>query len=296
MKKVGFIGLGVMGLRMSGRLIASGYDLMVFDLDRRPVDELVAAGAKKADSPKEAAAWSEVLISMLPTPAITRQVMLGKEDAAGGLKPGSVYMDMSTSDPLLSKEIYNALQQRNVEMLDAPVSGGMEGAAKGTLAVMVGGNAQIFETIKPVLECMGKKIAYVGEIGAGHTMKLINNMLFSVIMAATSEAIAFGEKNGIDPAVMRDVINSSSGRSYAMDVKVRDFVLPRDFNPGFSVDLQVKDVDLALKLGKDTGVPLVLATLVRQAYQTLLVKGYGKKDTSIIISFFEELMGVNKTA
>jgi 2-hydroxymethylglutarate dehydrogenase len=119
-------------------------------------------------------------------------------------------------------------------------------------------------------------------------------MLYSVIMAATGEALAFAVKNGIDPAVLREVVNASSGRSYAMEVKVRDFVLPRNFNPGFAVDLQVKDVDLALKLGRDLGVPLILATLVRQAYQTRVIKGQGKKDGSVIVTFFEELMGISK--
>lgn len=293
MQSLGFIGLGVMGLRMSKRLISSGYDLFVYDLDPKPLEELVASGGKRLSSPAGVAAESDVLISMLPTPAITREVMLGKGGAAASLQEGSIYIDMSTSDPLLSKEIYEVLQKRKVEMLDAPVSGGMEGASAGTLAIMVGGNEQTFEKVKPILNCMGKKISYVGRTGAGHTMKLINNMLFAVIMAATSEALVLGQKNGIDLSVLRDVINSSSGRSYAMDVKVRDFILRRDFTPGFSVDLQVKDIDLALQLAKDTGVPLILVSLVRQAYQTLLVKGYGKKDTSVIISFFEELMGAN---
>jgi 2-hydroxymethylglutarate dehydrogenase len=294
MQKLGFIGLGVMGLRMSRRLIDSGYDLLVYDLDPKPFEELVALGAKGLSSPAEVAAESDVLISMLPTPAITREVMLGKGGAAAGLREGSIFIDMSTSDPLLSKEIYTVLQQRKVEMLDAPVSGGMEGASAGTLSIMVGGNEQALEKVKHILNCMGKKVARVGPVGAGHTIKLINNMLFATIMAATSEALVFGQKNGVELSVLRDVINSSSGRSYAMDVKVRDFILPRDFTPGFSVDLQVKDVDLALQLAKDMGVPLILTTLVRQAYQTILLKGYGKKDTSVIISFFEELMGATE--
>ncbi len=291
MKKVGFIGLGVMGFQMSKRLLNSGYDLIVHDVDPKPVNALVELGAKKADSSKEAAQESDILFSMLPKPQITETVMLGKGGAAEGFRVGSIYVDMSTSNPLLTKEISQALKEKDVEMLDAPVSGGMKGAAEGTLTIMVGGDREVFERVKPLFGSMGKDVYFVGEIGAGHTMKLVNNMLFAVVMAATSEAMVFGRKNGIDLSILREVINNSSGRSYATDVKLRDFVLPRNFAPGFAVDLQIKDLDLALQLGKEAGIPVVLATLVRQMYQTLAMKGCGGMDTSIIFTFFEELMG-----
>jgi len=294
MEKIGFIGLGVMGFHMSKRLLESGYDLIVHDVDPKPVDALVELGARKAHSSKEAAQESDILFSMLPKPQTTELVMLGKGGAAEGFRAGSIYVDMSTSNPLLTKEICKTLKEENVEMLDAPVSGGMKGAAEGTLTIMVGGDREVFERTKPLFRSMGKDIYFVGDIGSGHTMKLVNNMLFAMVMAVTSEAMVFGQKNGMDLSVLREVINKSSGRSYATDIKLRDFVLPRNFTPGFAVDLQIKDLDLALQLGKDVGIPLVVATLVRQMYQTLAMKGWGGKDTSIIFTFFEELMGARR--
>ncbi len=291
MEKIGFIGLGVMGYQMSKRLLNSGYDLIVYDVDSKPVSSLVELGARKASSSREAAYESDVLLTMLPKPQITEKVMLEPGGAAEGFRAGCVYIDMSTSHPLLTKKINKELSERKVAMLDAPVSGGMKGAAEGSLTIMVGGEKEVFERTKPLLSLMGKDIYFVGDIGSGHTLKLINNMLFAVVMAATSEAMVFGHRNGIDLSVLREIINKSSGRSYATDIKLRDFVLPRNFTPGFAVDLQIKDLDLALQLGKDEGIPLMLATLVRQMYQTLIVKKFGQKDTSIIFTFFEELMG-----
>ena len=177
-------------------------------------------------------------------------------------------------------------------MLDAPVSGGMKGAQKGTLSIMVGGEKSVLRRVEDIFKSLGTNVYHIGPVGAGHTIKLINNMLFALIMAATAEAFAFGRKSGIDSGTFREVINSSTGRSFASDVKLRDFVIPNNFSPGFTVDLQIKDLDLALQLGKELGISLVLGSVVRQAYQTLLVKGYGQKDTSIITFLFNDIMGI----
>ncbi|HYB19495.1 MAG TPA: NAD(P)-dependent oxidoreductase [Thermodesulfobacteriota bacterium] len=292
--KIGFIGLGIMGLPMCKRLIQAGYQVIIRDLKPNPVKALKELGALSGNTAREVSAQTDLLITMLPTPAVTREVLLGTDGAIHGLRPGSLYVDMSTSNPTLTKEIHQALKEKGVEMLDAPVSGGMQGAVAGTLTIMVGGDSRSLETAKPVLGCMGNKIVHVGEIGSGHTIKLINNMLFAVNMAATAEALAFGRKNGIDPVVLRDVLNSSSARSFAVDVKVKDFIFPRNFKPGFTVDLHNKDMDLALQLAKDLRAPLLLLPLVRQIYQSLLVKGHEKEDTSVIVTFFEEFMGMEE--
>jgi len=291
MERIGFIGLGVMGLPMSKRLRDAGYELYVYDIDPRPIKILKDLGAHEGTSPKDVSARSEIIISVLPTPAITKEVALGVDGIVRGVQPGSVYVDMSTSNPMVTREIHEDFKGKKVEMLDAPVSGGVKGAKEGTLTIMVGGVEVVFEKLRPILLTMGKRVIHVGKLGSGHTIKVINNMLFAVTMAATSEALALGKKAGVDPVVMRDVMNTSSGASYALDYKVRDFVLPRNFEPGFTVDFQIKDMDLALGLAKDLGAPVVLGSLVRQMYQALAVKGYGKKDTSIIISVFEETMG-----
>lgn len=294
MDRIGFIGLGIMGLPMSKRLRESGYDLYVHDVDPNPVNTLERLGAHKGNSPKEVASQSDVVISMLPTPTITKQVILGTHGAIHGFRPEATYVDMSTSNPFVTLEIYKALGQKEVQMIDAPVSGGVRGATEGTLTIMVGGAKNVFEKVQPILSRMGKRVIYVGKLGSGHMIKVINNLLFAVNMAATSEALTLGKKAGVDPVVMRDVIKTSSGASYALDIKVRDFIFPRNFEPGFTVDLQNKDVDLALDLAKELGVPVVLGNIARQMYQALVVKGYGKKDTSIIVTLFEELMGTGE--
>jgi 2-hydroxymethylglutarate dehydrogenase len=291
---IGFIGLGVMGLPMTKRLIQAGHELFIYDLDAKPISILEGLGAKRCESPKDLASRADIVISMLPNPAITRQVILGDNGVVHGFKSGMIYIDMSTSNPLLTKEIHEILKSKNVDMLDAPVSGGIKGATEGTLTIMVGGNHTTLDNVRGILSLMGGKVIHVGEIGSGHTIKIINNMLFAVIMAATSEALALGKKAGIELQTMRNVLNSSSGHSYALDVKVRDFIFPREFDQGFAVELQNKDTDLALELAKNVGAPVILGNLVRQMYQTLIIKGYGKKDTSSIVTLFEELMGTGE--
>jgi 2-hydroxy-3-oxopropionate reductase len=286
--------MGVMGLPMTKRLIQAGHSLFLYDIDPRPLSILKGLGANICESPKDVAARADITISMLPKPAITKQAILGDNGAIHGFKAGAIYLDMSTSNPLLSKEIYAILKDKGVSMLDAPVSGGIKGSTEGTLTIMVGGDIEIFKAVKDILSLMGTTVVHVGDIGSGHTIKIINNMLFAVVMAATSEALALGKKAGVDMQTLRDVMNTSSGKSYALDVKVRDFIFPRNFDPGFTVELQNKDTDLALELAKNVGAPVVLSTLVRQMYQTLVLKGYAKKDTSSIVTFFEELMGTGE--
>ena len=290
MQHIGFIGLGVMGGAMAKRLLEAGYKVTAYDIVERALQTVAKAGAQKASSLQEVAQNGEVIIGMLPTPDVTRQVFLGEQGLLNLVRPGSIVIDMSTSSPLLAREIYEKFGHRGAEVLDAPVSGGIAGASAGTLTIMVGGQEKTLRAVRSVLECLGKKIFYVGPAGSGHTIKLVNNMLFAVIMSATSEAMVLGLKAGLEPTVLREIINASSGRSYAMDIKVRDFVLPRNFEPGFATALQIKDMDLALQMGKDLHTPLVMANLVRQFYQALLAAGKGDKDTSIIYEIFEKFM------
>ncbi len=291
---IGFIGLGIMGMPMSKRLRETGYEVIVYDISSEPVEKLVEVGAKKSASPKDVACRSDVVISMLPTPTITKKVIFGEDGVNAGIRRGSVYIDMSTSDPLLTSHIAEVFEEKGVRTLDAPVSGGIKGAREGTLTIMVGGCRATFERVKDVLSCMGKNIMYTGRVGSAHTLKVINNMLLAMNMAATSEALALGVKAGIEPTMMRDIMSVSSGRSYALEVKVRDFVFPRNFAPGFTVDLLNKDIDIALNLGRRLGTPVLLGNSIRQLYESLVAKGQGGKDASIIITFFEEMMHTKK--
>ena len=293
MLKIGFIGLGVMGTRMASRLLQSEFHLSVYDIDKIPMRALSKAGATTCKSAAEVAGVSDCLISMLPSPSVTRDVIIGPNGAITGLRPGALFIDTSTSDPMLTREIARRLKTKRVGMLDAPVSGGMKAAEDGTLTFMVGGGKSTLRQAEPILKRMGKTIHHVGAVGSAHTLKLINNMLFTIIMAGTAEALALAKKSGIDAALFREVINNSTGKSFASDVKLRDFVIPQNFSPGFTVNLQIKDLDLALQMGQQLGAPLMLASIVRQAYQALLVKGLGQKDTSIITTFFDEIMGVD---
>jgi 3-hydroxyisobutyrate dehydrogenase len=291
--EIGLVGLGVMGARMAARLLASDLHLSVYDIDTSPLRKLAKAGARTCRSAAEVAGASDCLISMLPSPSVTRDVIIGSGGAFTGLRPGTIFIDTSTSDPMLTREIARKLKPRKVGVLDAPVSGGMVAAENGTLTFMVGGRKSVLRRVEPILKHLGQAIYHVGPVGSAHTLKLINNMLFTIIMAGTAEALSLAKKSGIDPALFRDVINSSTGRSFASDVKLRDFVIPRNFSPGFTVNLQIKDLDLALQMGQTLDAPLVLAAIVRQAYQALMVKGLGQKDTSIITTLFDEIMGVN---
>ncbi|MGD9123844.1 MAG: NAD(P)-dependent oxidoreductase [Desulfarculaceae bacterium] len=290
MQSVGFIGLGVMGGVMSKRLLEAGYKVIAYDIVEESLRTVVDAGAEKASSLDDVAKNADVIICMLPTPNATKEVFLGEKGLINMVRPGSILVDMSTSSPLLAREINEKFVNLGTEVLDAPVSGGIAGAKAGTLTIMVGGEEKTLDAVKPIMECLGGKIHYIGPAGSGHTMKLVNNMLFAVIMSATSEAMVLGIKAGLDPKVLREIINASSGRSYAMDIKVRDFVLPGNFEPGFAATLQIKDMDLALQMGKDLNTPLMMANLARQFYQAVLTADKGHKDTSIIYEIFEKFM------
>jgi 3-hydroxyisobutyrate dehydrogenase-like beta-hydroxyacid dehydrogenase len=290
-KRIGFIGLGVMGSRMAARLVRCGCDLVVHDIRKAPVRALVRAGARAAGSAKAAAEGSDILISMLPGPAATREAVIGPQGAAAGLRPGSIVIDMSTSDPATTREIAARLRRAKASMLDAPVSGGMQGAQDGTLSIMVGGRPSVLRKVGPVLKHLGSRIHHVGPVGAGHTIKLLNNLLFAAIMAATAEAYALGRRCGIDPGTFREVVNTGTGRSFASEVKLRDFVIPNRFTPGFAVALQLKDLDLALGLGRELGAPMMLTAMVRELYQAVMASGRGHQDTSVIASYLGDTMG-----
>lgn len=261
--RIGFVGIGKMGAPMAGRLIAAGYDVTVHDLDARAVAELVGAGAKAAASAREVADAADVVFASLPSPQILEAVALGDNGIAAG-STVKVFIDISTTGPRTAAKIADGLKPRGIAMIDAPVSGGLKGARNGTLAVMTSGPTAVFETVRPILENFGK-LFFMGEVqGAAQTMKLANNLLAAAALAVSSEAVVMGVKAGLDPKVMLDVINASSGRNSATEDKFPKSVLPRTFDFGFATGLSFKDVRLCLEEAEAMGVPMVVGSAVRQ--------------------------------
>ncbi|MEI9965914.1 MAG: NAD(P)-dependent oxidoreductase [Caulobacteraceae bacterium] len=261
---IGFIGLGRMGSRMAGRLIDAGHTLTVFDVAAAAVAELTARGATAAASPRAVGDAAGLVFASLPSPAIVRETALGPDGVVHG-QAIRTFVDLSTSGPQTSAAIARGLAEKGIACFDAPVSGGLKGAAEGTLAVMVGGcDESKFNDLKPVLQVFGKLFHMGATPGAGQTMKLANNLMAACAIAITSEGMAMGVKAGLDPKLMIEVLNVSSGRNSATQDKWPKSVLPRTFDFGFATGLSFKDVRLCLEEAEAMGVPMVVGSAVRQ--------------------------------
>ena len=290
--KAGFIGLGAMGRPMAKRLAQAGVALTVFDVVPEAVAEMTALGAAAAKSAKEVAEASEVVFSSLPNSAILKAVMLGPDGVMAGIKSGSIVVDFSSVEPQVSRDLAKTFADKGCAALDAPVSGGVAGAEAGTLTIMVGGEAADLEKVRPFIDNIGKKIFHVGSNGAGQAIKLVNNLLLGANMAAAAEALTLGAKLGLAPETMLQIISQSSGGSYALTAKAEKFIFKGDFAPGFAVDLQYKDLELAISTAKSLTVPLLMGNQAQQIYETARAKGQGREDISSIIKLNEELAGV----
>lgn len=288
--KVGFIGLGIMGKPMSKNLLKAGYSCIVFDLVEEAVEEVVQAGAQRAQSAVEAAAQSDVVITMLPNSPQVKQVVLGDAGIMHSMKKGSILIDMSSIAPLASKEIAAALKEKGIEMLDAPVSGGEPKAVDGTLSIMAGGSAEIFEKMKELLLAMGSSAVYCGEIGAGNTTKLANQIVVALNIAACAEAFTLAGKAGVDPELVYQAIRGGLAGSTVMDAKV-PMMLAGNYQPGFKIDLHIKDLNNALETGHGVGMGLPLTSQVMEMLQTLHGDGLGGSDHSALVKFYEKVTG-----
>ncbi len=261
--KIGFVGIGKMGTPMATRLVKAGYEVTVYDLDTTAVSELVSAGARAAASARDVADTAQIVFASLPSPQILEKVVLGENGIAEG-KSVRIFIDISTTGPRMAAKVAASLVEKSIAMIDAPVSGGLKGARNGTLAVMVSGPKAAFETARPVIENFGR-IFFMGEVqGAAQTMKLANNLLAAAAIAVSSEAVVMGVKAGLDPKIMLDVINASSGRNSATEDKFPKSVLPRTFDFGFATGLSFKDVRLCVDEAEAMGVPMVVGSAVRQ--------------------------------
>ena len=290
-KHIGFIGLGNMGGPMASRLLAAGYQLTVCDVRQEAVDALVAKGARAAASPAAVASAVETLLVSLPDPAIVRKVLLGADGVVAGTKIKTV-LDLSTTGATAAREIAAALALKGITAIDSPVSGGVAGAVKGTLAVMYAGPKALFPALEPMLKNFGP-VFFIGEQpGMGQTMKLANNLLSAAAMAATSEAVAFGVKAGLDPAMMIDVINAGSGRSTATESKFPKAILTRTFDFGFTTGLMFKDVKLCLEEAAAANVPMPVGLAVRGQWQRTFDEFGGDTDFTTIAQMVERSAGV----
>jgi 3-hydroxyisobutyrate dehydrogenase-like beta-hydroxyacid dehydrogenase len=280
-----------MGAPMAGRLIDAGYALTVYDLNPKACETLAAKGARAAASPAEVASAADTVLLSLPTPAIVRQVALGNEGVIAGTRVKTM-IDLSTTGATVAREVAAALSAKGILAVDSPVSGGVSGAVKGTLAVMVACPKPVFAELEPMLRHFGK-VFFIGEQpGMGQTMKLANNLLSATALAATSEAIVFGVKSGLDPAIMVDVINAGSGRNSASQDKFPKAILPRTFDVGFTTALMYKDVKLCLEEAEAAGVPMWVANSVRQLWQRACQEIGPEKDFSTIVQMLERWSGV----
>ena len=290
-KHLGFIGLGKMGVPMALRLIDAGYQLTVHDIRKEGVDALVAKGARAAASPAAVASAVETVLLSLPDPAIVRAVALGADGVIAGAKVRTV-IDLATTGADAAREIAAALAVKGIAGVDSPVSGGILGAVKGTLAVMVACPRALFDDLEPMLKNIGR-VFFIGErAGMGQTMKLANNLLSAAALAATSEAVVFGVKAGLDPATMIDVINAGSGRNSASQDKFPKAILPRTFDFGFTTYLMHKDVKLCVEQAVAAGVPMPVAVAVRDQWQRTLDAFGGDKDFTSIAQLVERDAGV----
>jgi 2-hydroxy-3-oxopropionate reductase len=286
--KIGFIGLGIMGKPMSKNLLKAGYELVVFDINKEAVAEVVAAGAAEGQSAKDVAAQCECIITMLPNSPHVKAVILGENGVLEGVKEGSIVIDMSSIAPLVSKEVSAKLAEKGVEMLDAPVSGGEPKAIDGTLSIMVGGKKEVFEKCKTILEKMGTSVVLCGEIGAGNTTKLANQIIVALNIAAMSEALVLGTKAGVDPEAIYNAIRGGLAGSTVLDAKA-PMVMDGNFKPGFRIELHIKDLMNALETAHEVGVPVPLTSQVMEIMQALKVDGKQKDDHGGIIQFYEKL-------
>ena len=289
--EIGFIGLGKMGFPMARRLIEAGHKLTVFDMRKDAVDQLVALGAVVATSPKDIADRVETVMASLPSLQASLEVATG----AGGVIEGTRvkrFIDLSTVGSQMAVKIHDLLAKKNIVQIDSPVSGGVSGAEKGTLAVMVSGPRADFELVKAALDVIGKLFFIGTKPGSGQTMKLANNFLSATAMVATSEAVVMGVKSGLDPAVMIDVINAGSGMNTASRDKFPRSVLPRSFDFGFATGLMVKDVRLAVEEMRSLGLSMEVAEAVGRLWEVIIRDEGPESDFTAAIKPIEKAAGV----
>ncbi|MFQ5711620.1 MAG: NAD(P)-dependent oxidoreductase [Candidatus Geothermarchaeales archaeon] len=291
--KTGFIGIGVMGRPIAKNLLKAGFELTVYDVDEEAVHHLTSIGAREADSPRHVAEASEAILTCLPSSEALEEAVLGRRGVLEGAMTGSTIIDLGTTDPGTIRKIAGYAEEKGVEVLDAPVSGGPEGAEAGTLTVMVGGKREVYDRCAEILGSVGKNVYYLGGLGCGATAKIVNNLMSMCNTAAMVEGFALGVKAGVDAKTLYEVVKKSTGYSLNLDRRWARRIARGDYDWGFRIDLVRKDLGLALKMGREMGIPLFMTETADQVFALGQAKGLGEKDASAIALFFEELLGID---
>ncbi|MEO6457672.1 MAG: NAD(P)-dependent oxidoreductase [Chloroflexia bacterium] len=292
---IGLVGLGAMGLPLGKRILASWRDLVILPhRNRTPAEELAALGARVASTPEEVARDCDLVITSLPDVPHVREVLFGQYGLASSPRDGLLYIDMSTITPSAASEFHARLAECGVDMLDAPVSGGPMRAADGSLTIMVGGSAEVFQRARPILEVLGKNITHVGGPGTGQAVKLVNQLIISSIMVANAEALSLGVKAGVPLETLLQVISTSSGSNYLMQNWLPRTLFSGDLQNGFALDLLMKDLNAALQWAGELGAPAFAGALAQQLYRTIKASedDVGRLDYSVVARLYEDANGV----
>ena len=292
MEKIGFIGVGIMGKPMAKNLIDAGYDIIAYDINEKALNEIVEYGADRGTSPKNVAENSDVVLTMLPNSPDVKEVVLGKNSVIEGVRKSQILIDMSSIAPLVSQEIAKELEKKGVEILDAPVSGGEEKAKSGTLAFMVGGKKEVFEKYKGILDVMGGSVTLVGDIGAGQTTKLANQVIVALNIAAVAEAMVLGKKAGVDPEKIFNAIRGGLAGSKCLEDKAPR-MLKGSFTPGFKMKLHLKDLTNVFETSRSLHAAMPLTAQVMEMMQVLIADGHTEIDHGGLALFYEKMNGIS---
>jgi 2-hydroxy-3-oxopropionate reductase len=290
MKKVGFIGLGIMGKPMAINLMNAGYSLIVLDSNKAAGD-LTHKGAEAFSTCKEVAAHSDIVITMLPDSPEVKEVVYGADGVLEGIKSGTIFVDMSTIAPSTAREVYDSLKEKGVEALDAPVSGGQVGAEGGTLSIMCGGSQAAFDEVMPLFQVMGKSAVLIGDAGAGQMTKACNQMIVGMTIQAVAESFTLAKKAGVNLEKMREALLGGFAQSRILDLHGQR-IIDRNFDPGFKIKLHRKDMNIALEAGKEFSVPLYGSALVASHMDAVLASGKGEYDHSSLALLMEQLANI----
>ncbi|MCB0114259.1 MAG: NAD(P)-dependent oxidoreductase [Caldilineaceae bacterium] len=294
-ERIGFIGLGIMGRGMAHNLLKAGFAVRVWNRTASRMDPLVEAGASAGASPADVAANSDIIITCVSDTPDVEKVILGEDGVIHGVSEGALVIDCSTISPQVTVDIAAKLNEKGVKMLDAPISGGSEGAAKGTLSIMVGGDAQDFARAMPAFEAMGKTITHVGGQGAGQTVKLVNQILVVGNCLAMCEALVFAQAGGVDLQKCLDAVTGGAAGSWMLSNRGPQ-IIQRDWRPGFTIDLQQKDVRLVMREADALGVPVMMSSMIFNMYRTLQEKGLGAEGNHALVKALENLSGITVDA
>ena len=288
MQNIGFIGLGIMGKPMAINILKAGYNLTVFNRTQIPAEELSGKSCAKVSSVADITKVCDIIITMLPDSPQSEEIIIGENGIIQTAKEGTLVIDMSSINPIVSIKIGEKLRVKGIDFLDAPVSGGEKGAIEGTLAIMAGGEKEVFERAIPIFEILGSSHILIGETGAGNFAKLVNQIIVTINIAAVSEAFTFAKKAGLSPGLVYNAIKNGYAGSKVMDSKL-PMIVKRDFKPGFKIDLNKKDLQNVLNAGATLNIPLPLTSIVLEILKSLSCSGNGEMDNAGIIKFYEDI-------